>query len=152
MSDDAISLLRSIDASLKVIAGEVLRRKSAGPKPVADDRDLNGKYGNPILKFTVRDWTGRSFKGRPFSDCPPELLDLVAESLDYFAIKSEEKDERTNNGKPIAPFRRSDAARARGWAKRIRDGKHVQTHEPADDTSDDLGVDDSFNDLESEWA
>lgn len=123
-SERVIALLESIDASLKVL---VERKRAAAPKAIASDRELDGQYGNPVLKFQPRDWTGPSFKNRTFSECPPELLDLVAESNDWFAQQAEQKNEKTAKGKPVAEFKRADAARARGWAKRIREGKHIQT-------------------------
>jgi hypothetical protein len=119
MSSEAIDLLRSIDASLKQL---VARAQRSGPKPVADARDLDGKWGDPILRFDPRDWHGPSCKGRKLSECPPDLLDLAAESFEWFASQAEAKNELTDSGKPTAPFKRKDAARARGWAKRLRDG------------------------------
>jgi hypothetical protein len=120
MSDEALNLLKSIDGSLKELV-RIARGKQ--PKPIAPDSDLDGKYGDPEIRFMPRDWTGPSFKGRHFSECPAELLDLLAESFDYLAGKAEQANERTNAGKPVSDYRRADAARARGWAKRIRDGK-----------------------------
>lgn len=120
-SEETLVLLRSIDASLKLL---VAQRRESLPKPVASDRDLDGKWGDPELKFMPRDWTGPSFKGRHFSECPPALLDLAADTFEYFARKAEESDERTEKGKPVAEYKRADAARARGWAKRMRDGVH----------------------------
>lgn len=126
--EDALVVLRSIDATLKAMLELAQQRtaqaRAASPKPVASDRDLDGKYGDPELKFNPRDWTGAPCKGRHFSECPPELLDMVADTFDYFARKSEETNERTNGGKPVAEYKRADAARARGWAKRMREGKH----------------------------
>ncbi len=147
MSQEAVELLtqmrdslRSIDASMREL---VARKRAAAPKTVATDRDLDGKYGNPTVKFMPRDWNGAPYKGRRFSDCPPELLDLLANTFDWFAEQAEQKNERTNAGKPVADYKRQDAARARGWAKRIRDGKHVQTAEakaPAGGWADDDGA------------
>lgn len=121
-NNEAIELLRSIDASLKQL---VAQTRQAQPKPVASDRDLDGPHGDQLIRFMPRDWTGPSFKGRRMSECPPELLDMVAETLDYFAEQAEKNDERTDAGKPTAPYKRADAARARGWSKRIREGKHI---------------------------
>jgi hypothetical protein len=130
---EVVKLLRSIDASLKQLA----RGTAAGPV-VADDRDLDGKYGDPVVRFNPRDWLGESFKGRQFSECPAEFLDQLAQAFDYFAKKAEDSNEQYN-GKPVAPFKRLDAARARGWAKRNRNG-HANTttgemREPAGDES-----------------
>ena len=133
MSDErkALDVLLDIDASLKTLVG--LMRKS-GPKPAAPDSDLDSKWGDPELKFIPRGWTGVPCKGFHFSECPPELLDLVAESLDYFADQAEAKDEKTTSGKPVAPYKRKDAMRARGWAKRLREGwTKRETALPADD-------------------
>lgn len=123
MSDrTAIEILESIESLLKQF---VTQARAAQPKPVASDRDLDGKYGDPKLNFIPRDWTGpHSYKGRRFSECPADLLDMVASTFDYFAQQAEKTDERANNGKPVADYKRADAARARGWAKRMRDGKH----------------------------
>lgn len=118
----AIALLESIDASLKILVGRAAAR---APKEIAPDRDLDGKYGDPTLKFAPRDWTGASFTGRKFSECPPALLEMVAETYDYLAKKADEKHEMSNSGKPVSQYKRADAARARGWAKRQRDRGHV---------------------------
>lgn len=120
-SEEAVALLRSIDSSLKHLVK--LLAASTKTKVTADDRDLDGQYGNPIVKFNPRDWTGPSFKGVPMSGCDADFLEMLADTFDYFGDKAEENDERANNGKPVAPYKRRDAARARGWAKRIREGR-----------------------------
>lgn len=133
-AEEALAVLRSIDGTLKEMLALARQRTQAArggsKQAIASDRDLDGQYGNPELRFTPRDWTGAPFKGRRFADCPPALLDMVAETFDYFAKQAEEKDERTDKGKPVADYKRQDAARARGWAARIRSGKHVQTQPP----------------------
>jgi hypothetical protein len=44
----------------------VAQKRAEAPKPVvASDRDLDGKYGNPVLKFNPRDWNGPSVQGPP---------------------------------------------------------------------------------------
>lgn len=128
----AIELLESIDKSLK----QLLARQSAGSAAsggaVAPDRDLDGKYGDPEVRMKdPRDWTGPVMKGRKFSECPPDYLDMIADRFDYFANKADEEGEKLENGKPASTYKRIDAARARGWAKRLRDGRHVQTQPPA---------------------
>ncbi len=123
---EAVTLLRSIDASLKAL----LAARSGGASPPgsaarpASDRDLDSQYGNPIVKAKdPRDWTGETMNGRRFSECPPEYLDIVADRLDYFAEQAEIAGEvSTTTGKPTAGYKRLDAARARGWAKRVREG------------------------------
>jgi hypothetical protein len=119
-SDAALDLLRSIDVSLKQL---VRLMTVAKPKEIAPNSDLDGKYGDPIVNAKdPRDWTGPSMKGRRFSECSSEYLEMVASRLDFFAEKAEAEGKLASNGKPEAPYRRRDAARARGWAKRIRAG------------------------------
>lgn len=120
MSIDAITLLRSIDATLKQLLAQT---KAHTPKEIASDADLDGQYGDPIVKVKdPRDWTGPSMKGRRFSECPSEYLEMVASRLDFFAESAERENKIASNGKPEAPYRRRDAARARGWAQRVRNG------------------------------
>lgn len=127
MSAEAVDLLRSIDSTLKALLALTQQRtaqmRATAPKPVASDRELDSKYGDPKVKFMPRDWSGPSFVGRLMSECPAELLDLLAETFDYFGDKAERENEMTDKGKPVAAYKRQDAARARGWAKRVRDGK-----------------------------
>lgn len=137
-SDRALELLASIDASLK----QLLARASTGggaSGPVANDRDLDSQYGNPEVRMKdPRDWTGPTMRGRKFSECPPDYLDMIADRFDYFAAKADEAGEKLENGQPASKYKRVDAARARGWAKRIREGRHVQVSapEPAEDWAD----------------
>lgn len=115
--DEVIRLLGSIDASLRQIA-----KHFQPAAEVADDRELDSQYGDPVVKFNPRDWTGHNMKGRRMSECSPEFLDQLAGVFDYFAGQAEASGETTNSGKLVAPYKRKDAARARGWAKRLRSG------------------------------
>jgi hypothetical protein len=134
VGEEMLKTLRSIDASLR----QLVRHSGASSVDVADDRDLDSQYGNPKVNFNPRDWHGDSFKGCKYSECPANFLDLLASALDYFARKSDETGATTSKGKPKAAYERKDAARARGWAKRIRAGYRVDTStgelaEPGDD-------------------
>lgn len=80
----------------------------------ASDEDLDGRNGDPVVKFAPRQWTGDVFVGRPFSECSPEFLEMLAESLQYAADNPKPDKEK------YAPYNRRDAARARSWARRIR--------------------------------
>ena len=121
MSDpEVLAVLKSIDASLKaLVAGRPAEPAPSAPT-VASDRDLDGQYGDPEVKARdPRDWTGPTMKGRRFSQCQPEYLDMVAERLDYFSsqIKGETEEEQKK-----LKYQKLDASRARGWAKRLRSG------------------------------
>lgn len=150
-TEETIALLTSIDSTLKAMLSLAQKRtarvEASQPKPIAPDRDLDGQHGDPLIKMKdPRDWTGEPMKGRRFSQCPPEYLDLLADRFDYFAQKAEETNEQYNN-KPVAPMKRKDAARARGWAKRMRDGKHdwqaASGHTGDQATTDDWTPDDA---------
>ena len=131
VTPEEFAVVKSIDLSLRKLvviaerkAEERVKAAQNAPGPaIAPDSDLDGSYGNPPVKFNPRDWTGDSCKGRTLSECPAEFLDMLAETFDYFAGKAEEKNEMTTSGKPVAPYKRKDAARCRGWAARIRAGK-----------------------------
>ena len=113
---ETIRLLTSIDATLKALLLVTSEKRGEAPGPRAETVDLDGPHGNPIVKAKdPRDWTGDNMRGRHFSECPPEYLDMLADRYDYFATKdgAEEKDKR---------YARLDGARARGWAARLRDG------------------------------
>ena len=132
-TDQVITLLRSIDSTLKRMAQS---SPSTAIDAVAPPADLDGKYGDPKVTFMPRGWDGDSYKGVPFSACPPELLDLVAPALDWVAQQAEANGETTSTGKPVAPYKRKDAARARGWAKRKREGWRPPDSHPADSLLD----------------
>jgi len=124
MSDEAIALLRSIDASLRDLLAlsrtKLAARQQPPAVPVASNADLDGQYGDPaVVAKDPKDWSGPTMKGRRFSECPPEYLDLVAARLDYFA---EQNASGTDDDKRKAAYNRKDAARARGWAARLRAG------------------------------
>lgn len=100
-SDEAMRLLREIHAML------------SAQRPVTVD--IDGPKGDPVLRQKdPRDWSGQTQVGKRMSECPAEYLDLLASRYDYFAGK--ETDAKK------AGYNRLDAARARGWAARIRAG------------------------------
>lgn len=136
---ETINLLRSIDASLKQITayiGRVSHVATDALHAVASDADLDGQWGNPEVRAKdPRDWTGEPMKGRRFSECPAEYLDMLAARFDFFATKE-------TDDKKIG-YAKKDAARARGWAKRIRDG-HVPAIVAAGAASDAEGWGDEF--------
>ena len=91
---------------------------AGGAAQIADDGDLDSQYGNPVVRKDPTRWTGPSYVGSTYSDCPADYLETLAGLLDWQAGKSDEKNELLNNGKPRSQYLRKDAARARGWAQR----------------------------------
>lgn len=141
--EEAVALLKSIDQSLKLLVGLM---KVAKPKEIAGDSDLDSQYGDPIVNAKdPRDWTGPTQKGKRFSQCSSEYLELLASRLDFFADIAEKEGKTTAAGKPVAPYNRRDAARARGWAKRVREG-----WEPTNGAQSSSAA--SFGDSESAFA
>lgn len=120
----AIGLLQSIDATLKeLLALSKSKRVAASSAAnVANDADLDSQYGDEKIKTKPRDWTGDFVGGQTMSESDPAMLDLLAERFDYFAGKEETEGATTSTGKPKAPYSRTSAKRARGWAARLRAG------------------------------
>lgn len=136
-SEETLRLLRSIDDSLRRLVDLSERRSSGRPAAapeheVASDADLLGKYGDPVIKARdPRDWAGPSMKGRRLSECSAEYLDLLAKRYDFFAQKANDE-----NDQKKLKYARLDARRARGWAARIRAGKHTPAPALQDPTPD----------------
>jgi hypothetical protein len=93
------------------------------PAPPALEVDIDGPRGNPEVRFMPKRWEGANYKGKAFSECEPEFLDMLAETFDYFARKEDETGALDKNGGPKSRWTRLDAGRARAWAKRLR-GSH----------------------------
>lgn len=83
---------------------------------IADARELDSEYGDPQVKFDPRDWAGDTCVGLRFSECPPDFLDVLAESKDWASRNPKPGKER------YAAYDAKDAARARGWSARLRAG------------------------------
>lgn len=98
---------------------------------VATDRELDSEWGDPQVKFDPREkyWAGPSYIDCTFSQCSAEYLDATVSYLAaciYAARKEAEKTGQPADEKKIG-YKEKDAARARGWAKRIREGKVAPT-------------------------
>lgn len=132
--DAILTAIRSIERRL-----DAMSAKQAVPtEEVATDRDLDGQYGNPNVHKDPPLWIkdgGESFAGRRYSEATPEYLDALASYHDWRADKDLAKG--TEDGTKYAGYAKKDAARARGWAKRIRAGWNTApgslTAPPTDD-------------------
>jgi len=117
-------LEKKLDALLAHLGANGARPagKASASGAVADDADLDGKYGNPEIRKPPPRWAGEDYTGRRFSETEPAFLDTLAGFLDWKAGKAEEENKVSASGNPVAPLIRKDAARARGWAARLRAG------------------------------
>lgn len=95
-------------------------KSSAGE--VADDFDLDGKYGDEDIRKmpSVKYWKGDDFTGRKMSETTVEFLAAFAKYKDACAYMNEKSGD-AEKSKYIA-YDRKSAKRARGWAKRLGDG------------------------------
>jgi hypothetical protein len=87
--------------------------------PIASEADIFDKYGDPVVGFDPKTWRGQSYKGKRFSECPPEYLDHLAAALQGIAAK-EEREGAMFNGKPSAPFTLRKSGLARRWSIYLR--------------------------------
>jgi hypothetical protein len=113
------TLVRAL-AIIDGVSGAASQRGPSGNAGlvVADDADLDGKFGDPPVRFAPRRFAGgEQYVGRTYSECPSDFLDALAEALEWSA----------NNPKPgkdpkYSDYDRKDAARARGWSRRNANG------------------------------
>ncbi len=101
-----------------------LRLIRAGKKAavIADDAELDSEYGDEQIKFEPKNWTGDVMTGKKMSQTSADFLDRLASSFDYFEQKNKASGEKANNGTPKHVYDARSAARARGWAQRLRAG------------------------------
>jgi hypothetical protein len=127
-TDQMYQVFQSIDASLKALtahfgAGKPAQLAAGSSVPlVASDSDLDGKWGDEVVKFDPRDWSGDNFAHGPMSACPEAYLLLYAQAYDYFAERDDASGEKDAKGKPKSFYAKRTASRARGWAARKRNG------------------------------
>ena len=118
---ERIDALEKQVAELVAWRGKVLAAFGGGggssAGSTASDADLDGKFGNPTIKKDPPKWTGATCLGKRYSECPPGYLDSLAGFLDWKAEKN-----MADNKTKFAGYDRADAARARGWAARLRAG------------------------------
>lgn len=98
----------------------VCRGQKSAPPAEAVRADIDGPHGDPSVRFVPKHWSGTDYKGAPYSTCEPAFLEMLADSLEYFAKKDDESGAVDKNGNPKSKWGRLDAARARAWAERNR--------------------------------
>lgn len=114
-----IAALKARVAALETGATTRVAQQSADEKKVADDYDLDSEWGDPKIRFGLKEkyWKEQPdpFIGFKYSECTPEYLDATAKYLDACAYMARKNADETKAG-----YKARDASRARGWAARIR--------------------------------
>jgi hypothetical protein len=137
--------IEELNESLLQLMGRVDRLEANAVKPraavgeVANDTDLDGKFGNPDVRKDPPLWIkagGATYVGKKFSETTAEYLDALAAFFDWKSKKDTEKG--TEDGFKYARYSQLDGARARGWAKRIRDGYQAPKPEAFAGSDDNL--------------
>ncbi len=141
MSDEQTELLRSIAKDVAAIKAAMVASVSAnasalgvvvggssgngsGGKPgaVATAAELEDTYGDPLIKFDPKRWSGQSYVGVRLSETSPEYLDCLADFKEWAAGKDDASGAVDKKGKPKSYWAWKEAALARGWAARMRSG------------------------------
>jgi hypothetical protein len=111
-SDDRIAALEARVAALETKSSP----RPAAPSAAGAD-DLDSTYGNFVVRKNPPRWKGTPIDGKRLSECEPDALDALAGYLEWVAGKKAEEGKEK-----YAAYDRRDAARARGWAARLREG------------------------------
>jgi hypothetical protein len=124
---NSILLLLSGKASIPVAQAGGAPRAVGGVSPapggggaVASDDELDSTYGDPVVRKDPGRWRGESMSGRKFSQCTPEYLEELAGLFDWRGDQDDKSNAVDAKGNPKSKWSRLDAARARGWARRLR--------------------------------
>jgi hypothetical protein len=84
------------------------------------DEELDGPRGDPSVRFPPRSWRGENFLQKRYSQCSPEFLDMLAESLQWSVDNPPSDPEKLEKHRKYAAGNKKDAALARTWARRLR--------------------------------
>lgn len=121
--ESRVALLERAQQGGKAIAS--VSRPAPDTAAVASEADLDGPYGDPVVRKDPPRWKGATHVGMAFSQCSAEYLENLASFFDWQAKMDEEQGRVTQTSKrPTAPYKRKDAAKARGWAARARVAAH----------------------------
>lgn len=162
--DELLQLAKKLGADVAQLRTDVAALRAASPRgsvatsnsprgvnPVADDRELDSQYGNPVVHKDPPRWEGQRYAGRKLSDTEPAFLDCFAEFKEWQAGMDEKNGKVDGKGRPTAQFNLKDAARARGWAARLRRQSSNGPVQPApkpstsyDDGADQFAEDDQI--------
>lgn len=113
-----VAELQAMNRALIARAPAPAGKASSSAPTIASDADLDGPHGDPVVKYPPKDWPGEDFRGMPLSQTSASFCERMAGYWDWQASG----DEKSGDEKKIksARFKRLDAARARGWERRLR--------------------------------
>ena len=136
MSDESIiKRIEALEGKVSKLMDKPTKPEGAvAPHVVVDDADLDSSYGNYVVKKNPPRWDANKdgdYAGKRLSECAPAFLDSLAGFCDWRGRQDDLKGEKTDKGQPKSYFAYRDGARARGWAKRIREG-HAAVPPPAE--------------------
>jgi hypothetical protein len=121
--EEILGRLDRIEAKLDALS----RAKAAAPVAKAEGEiatadDLDGKFGNEEIRRdpSAKYWSGASYAGQRMSECPADYLEAYGKYKDACAYMNQ-KEGKEEKAKYVG-YDRKSAARARGWAQRIRGG------------------------------
>lgn len=137
---DRIDARLGAGAAAALATGHAVAPTSGGA--IASDADLDGKYGDPEIRMNIPafKWPGEQHKGKKMSAVrDAAFLEAYAAQLEWSADEDVKKgktyvDKKTGEVKQSdGKLSRMDAARARGWAARVRAGRITAAAPPDDD-------------------
>lgn len=125
--NEAVELLREISGALRIVLARL-------PEPriePASDAELDGQYGNPILKVSPRGAGLRETKGLRMDECTVEELRALAGVFASFAQRNDAALALDAKGRPKSSWDRGSASLALGWAARKeREAKAAPVNAP----------------------
>ena len=118
--DEQIDAIYAMLVELTTTKKATARKEAEGE--IATDADLDGKYGDEEIRKmpSAKYWSGEDHTGRRMSETSAEFLDAFAKYKNACAYMAE-REGNPDKAKYVG-YDRKSAARARGWAKRLRDG------------------------------
>lgn len=121
--------MKTIEERIAALEAAVAAMKASATASATIEVDIaNDRYANFSVYKCPPKWLeagGTDYAGMTLSETTPEFCEALASFLDWQAARDEAKNYSYVNGKGEtvfpAKFARKDAARARAWAKKLRD-------------------------------
>lgn len=120
MSDRSPSLV--VLEEIRDLLRQIRDRLPPPPPRTATDAELDGPYGDPIVKFQPRSIAveDEDVKGKRLSELSVLALAALADAYDGFAARNDDANAKDTKGRPKSTWDRQNAALCRGWIARIQ--------------------------------